>query len=159
MYTATFDFSSVDAITRDIDNLESTFESSMLDTAIDIEQTYIPQLAQYPPNRAKHPFQFATPKSRRYYFHLVNTGQVNTDSYGYVRSGRYGQSWNVDVSQSGNEYIITVENTFPAAIYVGGSRQVGGHANTGWILYQPILDQIDEFASRQFFETISEKFN
>ena len=155
MFNATFDFTGVENITNDIKDLPKQFEDAMLATAVDIEQQYIPQLAKYPPNRAKHPFQFATPKSRRYYFYLVNSGQVNTDGYGYVRNGGYAKSWRVDVSNNGNEYTVTVESTFPAAKYVGGNRQVAGHRNTGWQLYEPILAQIDEFASKQFFETVT----
>lgn len=153
-YNAVFDFSGIESMTQDIDNLNDVFNDAMLDTAIELEQSYIPRLREYPDTRAKHPFQFATAKSRRYYFYLVNNGLVPTDGYGYVRNGGYADSWNVDVSQSGNEFSISLYSTFHAAKYVGGDRQVQGHTNTGWIKYNPILNEASEFANRAFFETV-----
>lgn len=157
-YSQTFDFSGLDAIQNDIQSIEDTFADAMLDTSVDIENTYLPKLKEYPPTRAKHPFEFATPKSRRYYFHLVRTGQVRTDGHGYVRNGGYANSWRVDIEQSGNEYTIRVHSTFPASQYVGGNRQVPGHRNTGWVRYEPILDDISDYADRQFYETVRRNF-
>jgi hypothetical protein len=155
-YEGTFDFSAIDEINKDIADIGDTFKDAMLDTAIDIEQTYIPQLSAYPATRAKHPFEFTTPKSRRKYFAMIRNGEVRTDDYGYVRNGGYGKSWRVEATENGNEYTIEVFSTFPASKYVGGANQVAGHRNTGWILYAPILAQIDEFANRQFFEVVTD---
>lgn len=153
-YEAIFDYSGIEEINKDIADLQDTFKESMLDTAIEIEQIFIPRLSAYPATRAKHPFQFATPKSRRKYFAMIANGEVRTDGYGYVRNGGYGRSWRVEASENDSEFTIEVFSTFPASIFVGGNRQVQGHKNTGWILYPPILAQIDNFASKRFFETV-----
>jgi len=154
-YNAVFDFSGIEDIQQNITDIGDVFSNAMLNTAIELEQIYIPRLREYPDSRAKHPFQFATAKSRRYYFYLVNNGLVPTDGYGYVRNGGYANSWNVDIDQTGNEYRVTLYSTFPAAKYVGGERQVPGHTNTGWIKYNPILAEAGDFANRQFFEIVS----
>lgn len=144
-YTGVFDFTDIVDMQKEIDGLEDKFANNLLKVATQVEDDYLPLLQQYPQQRAKHPFEFATPKSRRYYFYLVNSGQVKTDSYGYVRNGGYARSWNVDLEQNGTTYTLTVSSSFPAAQFVGGLRQVPGHANTGWIKFQPILADIDTF--------------
>jgi hypothetical protein len=144
-YEATFDPSDYINPKKEVEGLQDTFSENLLKVATQIEDDYIPLLAQEPTNRAVHPFQFATPKSRRYYFYLVNSGQVQTDDYGYVRTGGYANSWRVDLEVSGTEYTLSVYSTFPASQYVGGLKQVKGHANTGWIQYHPILSDIEVF--------------
>lgn len=144
-YEGEFDFTDVVSLQKQIGDTENVFAENFLKVGTQIESDYLPLLRQYPETRAKHPFQFATAKSRRYYFHLVKSGQVNTDGYGYVRSGGYADSWRVDVDQNGTVFSISVYSDFPASQYVGGLKQVLGHRNTGWIRYQPILADISTF--------------
>lgn len=80
---------------------------------------------QYP-GPAVHPFEFATAKSRRWFF--ANIGH-------YVRKGKPPLGWTVqiDMRRTGSELIIY--NEWPASIYVYGGvtqRQVPGHKRTGW---------------------------
>jgi len=114
-------------------------------------------LKEYPTNRAKHPFAFATPKSRRYYFYLVSTGQIRTDGYGYVRNGGFARSWGHQVEQSGDDYTISIGSSFNAAKWIVGDRQVPGHRNTGWKNVNPYLTQlvreIDDQVTDEYEET------
>lgn len=144
-YTGTFDFNDIANIKKDIEEQEVKFADNLLKVATQIEDDYLPLLQNEPQQRAVHPFQFASPKSRRKYFAMIANGEVEVDDYGYVRNGGYAKSWIVDLEQNGTEYTLSVYSTFPAAQYVGGLRQVQGHANTGWIQYQPILSDISTF--------------
>jgi hypothetical protein len=175
-YGADFDFSGVDTITDEIDELPSVFADAMLNTSIVIERQYLPRLQEYPPPRDDRPFRFATPKSRRYYFYLIKSGQVKTDGKHYIRTGGYAKSWVVDVAQNGEVFQIyvgarqqapkggvTIGNRsftggqflpFKVMEYIGGDLQVPGHKDTGWTLYHPILDEISAYMDRAFFEAV-----
>ena len=152
--TAVYDFAGLDDILDDIKQLPDVFEDAMIEVGVEVETRYVPSLALYPATRAVHPFQFATPKSKRKYFALIREGKVRTDSYGYVRNGGYGKSWSVEIEQDGTGVTLSVRTSFPAAIYVGGKRQVPGHRNTGWIQYEPILDEIHSFADLRFYQIV-----
>lgn len=76
------------------------------------------------PGPVARPFQFATDKSRRYYF--------ATHKGGYQRTGAVLQ-WRIILKAfSGRTVELTFENAVPYAKYVFGPRQVPGHARTGW---------------------------
>lgn len=83
------------------------------------------RLAPYP-GPTHHPFEFATDRSRRYYF-ASRKGKLP-----YPRTGDLGRAWRVDIDRRRNDGMIAVRNTSPAAIYVIGAFQVAGHRNTGW---------------------------
>lgn len=153
-YEATFDFSAIIDQQQDIKNLPQVFESATLKTAIDVEQTYLPRLQATPPERGSEKFRFATAKSRRKWFAMIANNEVRTDGQHYIRTGGYVQSWRVEFEQVGNEYRIELFNTTPAAKYIGGERQVPGHADTGWIKYHPYLDEVAEFSNRRFYEAV-----
>lgn len=87
------------------------------------------ELAPYP-GEVVHPFEFATAKSRRWYF--ANRVQRGSKQGRYQRSGDLAQEWVVEVDRRRNEGFMSVRNTDPAAIYIFGARQVPGHARTGW---------------------------
>ena len=149
-YEATFDLTDIKKIKDDIEQIQDKFGENFLKVGTQIEDDYLPLLQQEPSQRAVHTFVWshdkaANDRARRKYFYLINSGQVNTDGYGYVRNGGYANSWRVEIDQNGTEYSISVFSTFPASKFVGGLRQVPGHEKTGWVKYQPILADIDTF--------------
>jgi len=83
------------------------------------------RLAEYP-GPVKHPFEFATAKSRRYYFWL------RKGKGPYRRTGHLLESWTIEVQASVTDGFITAVNTASYAQWVIGDRQVPGHRNTGW---------------------------
>lgn len=95
---------------------------------------------RYQPGPAKLPFQFATPKSKRYYFFAVRKGLIKTSSGRYTRTGKLVQGWDTTVSISDNAVVMSVTNPAKAVRYVTGSRQVPGHRNTGWPLHRTTID-------------------
>ena len=136
--------------------------------ADDVVSIYEPQikriLAQEPPP-AKHPFQFATAKSRRWYFAAVRGKipgvTINTDGTRYVRTGGLSAAWDVRVDEDRRGVTIVVDNPTRAAVYVGGSmsltnpsraarRQVPGHRNTGWPLWVSVLNPLMESVQTEF---------
>lgn len=90
-----------------------------------VEQDVQTFVAPYP-GPAVHPFQFATAKSRRWYF--ANFKQRGP----YVRSMKLFQSWSVRVSSTIRQDLITIQNLRPESKFVYGPRQVPGHRRTGW---------------------------
>lgn len=114
------------------------------------------------PRQAVHPFQFATAKSRRYYFYLVRSGKVRTDGKRYVRNGGYGKSWQVLSDYSGGVYRVAIVSDFKAARYVGGTlvrnlqqarqSQVAGHSRTGWQLSAKVAQKWYEILGVDFLE-------
>lgn len=120
-------------------NIEARIEANVRPR---IEADVVALLAPYP-GPAVYPFQFATDRSRRYYFWRFK-GQIP-----YPRSGAMAAAWMVQTTalngnfltrlvgfvrqqQSGGMIIITISNDDPAFIYVYQPRQVAGHRNTGW---------------------------
>jgi len=176
-YDAQFDFTGVKQIQDDIANLPTKFADAMLDTSIEVEQTFLPQLQEYPPPRDDSIFRFKTARSRRKWFAMLANGEVNTDGSHYIRTGGYRRSWQVDIGQNGDVFQLRVgtqdraarggttigARTFAGgqflptlvAEYIGGVRQVPGHGDTGWIKFDPILDEISVFMNRRFFEIVS----
>lgn len=88
-----------------------------------VEQDVQELVAPYP-GPAAHPFQFATDKSRRWYFANFRGP--------YVRSMKLFQSWSVRVSSTIRQDLITIRNLRPESVFVYGPRQVPGHRRTGW---------------------------
>ena len=80
-------------------------------------------------------FEFATPKSRRYYFANFQVP--------YRRTGNV-RKWRIILKAfSGQVVEITIENEMPYAKYVFGDaqglHQVPGHAATGWVNAATVL--------------------
>lgn len=105
---------------------EETFTNT-LDSTVQqpMQQTVESLFGQYP-GPVVHPFQFATDKSRRWFF--ANIGH-------YTRKGKPPLGWTVqiDMRRTGSEFIIF--NQWPESLYVYGGvsqRQVPGHERTGW---------------------------
>ncbi len=176
-YDAQFDFAGTKQIEKDIADLPTVFADAMLETSIEVEQTYLPKLQEYPPPRGDSIFRFKTARSRRKWFAMLANGEVNTDGSHYIRTGGYGRSWGIDLGQDGDVFQLRVGTQDRAAKggttiggqifkggqflptlvaeYIGGDRQVPGHGDTGWIKFDPILDEISEFMNRRFFEIVS----
>ena len=79
------------------------------------------------------PFEFATERSRRWYFANYETRLP------YQRTGSM-RRWKAlirDVSDSG--FVVLLRNEEEGAIHVFGPRQVPGHRKTGWPMYQSRL--------------------
>lgn len=76
------------------------------------------------PGKVKYPFEFATAKSRRWYF--ANRMPP------YRRTGQSLQ-WRLRLMViDGQTFRIVSQEPHAAAKYVFGPRQVPGHRNTGW---------------------------
>lgn len=73
-----------------------------------------------------HPFEFATDKSRRFYF--ATLGKRGP----YVRSKQLFQSWTVRIGSQIRADMITILNLKSYSKFVYGPRQVPGHRRTGW---------------------------
>lgn len=85
------------------------------------------------PGPVSKPFEFATPKSRAYYFWKFK-GKIP-----YQRTGGLGQSWFVTADNRKNDGFIIFGNSSTIAAFVFGpgfaitrQQQVPGHRNTGW---------------------------
>lgn len=98
-----------------------------------IKPGLLDELRHYP-GPVQYPFEFATAKSRRYYFWKFK------ERIPYQRSGGYGDGWQVVITVSDNAVVMSVRNSYPAAKWIGGKRQVPGHRKTGWPLYGETID-------------------
>ena len=97
------------------------------------------QEAQYYPGAAKLPFDFATPKSKRYYFAVIAKRFPGR----YVRSGKLKQSFFMRLLQheKGIDFVLGTDSDIAKWVVDSFDRrrryQVAGHRNTGWL---PIAD-------------------
>jgi hypothetical protein len=150
-------------IQKSDETLEDQFESYLQRVGVtvqkaltDSQRPLVQALANYP-RPAVLPFQFATPKSRRYYFWMISQGMVNTDGQRYIRSNRYKRSWETNVTSGKGVYTLELSNRWKASKFVGGDltfdkakaerAQVAGHRRTGWQLSSQV-------AEAQFEDTI-----
>lgn len=118
-----------------IENIAPEFGLAMRNEVVPLVTKKVQQtIAVYPP-AVKHPFEFATDKSRRAYFATQGFGH----GIPYQRTKTLYNSWKVELDRRMNEGFIQIKNTAPYAGYVYGSgstegsyEQVPGHRNTGW---------------------------
>lgn len=146
----------------DYKRFRSDLIDTMLDVGSDTEDRFLPQLGEYPQQRAVHPFVWshnpaANARARRKYFAMINEGLINTDAYGYVRSGGYRRSWIFDIEQSGDTIKLLLYNTFPARKWVGGSSQIPGHARTGWKQYAETIASMLMYTDVEFRVRLKKK--
>jgi hypothetical protein len=88
----------------------------------------------------------ANKKARRWWFRELKLGSINTDGRHYQRTGVIRNSWQTEISISGDEVILSLFNPAPGSEYLYGSpeqRQVPGHTATGWPNYQRFTAFID----------------
>ncbi len=126
----------------------------------------IEAMARYP-QKAVHPFQFATAKSRRFYFWLVRTGRVKTDGTRYLRNGQYARSWKLIGEMRAGRYVATILTTWDGAKWVGGTLvknvsqarkpQVAGHKRTGWQLSSVVAQKQYEMLAYDFAELFEDE--
>lgn len=95
---------------------------------------------RYYPGPAKLPFEFATAKSKRYYFYAVRKGIIKTSGGRYVRTGALAAGWKAEITIDDNAIAISASNNAKAARFVTGKRQVPGHQNTGWPRHDATID-------------------
>lgn len=86
-------------------------------------------LAIYPGD-VVHPFEFATAKSRRWYF--ANMVPSGSERGKYRRTDALKLAWRVIIDRRRTDGLITIRNIHPAANYIIGEFQVPGHRVTGW---------------------------
>lgn len=125
-YDVSVPYDVLDAVEELPRRAEATF-GNLLDTQVKqpLQNTVTDLFGQYP-GPAVHPFQFATAKSRRWFF--ANIGH-------YTRKGKPPLGWtvNIDLRRTGSELIIFNQWTNSIFVYGGVTqRQVPGHARTGW---------------------------
>lgn len=90
---------------------------------------------QFEPRPSVHPFEFATPKSRRWYFWALSEGKIPTDGTRYKRTHMLSQAWKVGLTVGDNSIAFFAENKRKEEKFVSGKRQVPGHRTTGWPLH------------------------
>lgn len=133
--------------TREIENLIAFLDAypELATEAVSdaLKREVIPPLLselRHVPGPSKHPWAFATAKSRRWWFYAVRAGLVPTDGERYVRSGKLMAAWKVRISVDDDTVVLSAENKNKAIRYVTGDRQVRGHKNTGWPKHGPTID-------------------
>lgn len=130
-----------------LDNLQAfmeafpgLFEESVADTFnTHIKPDLLDELRYYP-GLAKHPFVFATPKSRRWYFYAIHVGIIPTSNGRYQRTGGLAAAWKANVIIGDGSVVLAVTNKNRAVKYITGKRQVPGHKNTGWPRHDETID-------------------
>lgn len=113
------------------------------------------------PRPAVHPFGFATPKSKRWYFYALRAGLIPTDGRRYKRRGVISKAWKITVKPTLEGGEAALENSQEGAQYVYGPRQVPGHKLTGWpsieTLQEKYQAQLNDVAIETWY-TVSDPF-
>ena len=103
-----------------------------------IKPFFLDELRYYP-RPAVLPFQFATAKSKRWYFWAVRTGKIKTSNGRYQRTGDLGRAWKVDIFFGDGAVGMSVANKRKEVKWVTGKRQVPGHALI-WPKHEQTID-------------------
>jgi len=91
------------------------------------------------PGPVEHPFEFGTPKSRRWYF--ANMVPKGSKGGSYRRTHALIKAWRLKITRQSDKSYIVVYNERDEARYVYGlpfvglhlfQRQIPGHTHTGW---------------------------
>lgn len=114
---------------------------------------------RYYPRPAVLPFEFATAKSRRWYFWAVRTGLIKTSTGRYQRTGDLARGWRVDIVFGDGAVALSVGNKRKEVKYVTGKRQVPGHANTGWPKHEQTILFWQQAAADVADQTIANLIN
>lgn len=122
------DASALNALRQAVADSPREFYNIVNRTLLPQAQRRLDRALNEAPGAVVRPFQFATDKSRRYYF--------ATHKGGYRRTGAVLQ-WRIVLQAfSGRTVDITFENAAPYAKWVfgdaKGAHQVPGHRRTGW---------------------------
>lgn len=135
-----FDFDRLNALAE----FYAAYPDLALDTVRDafhrsVRAPFLDELRTTPPP-AKHPFAFATPKSRRWYFYAIHAGLIRTSGGRYQRTGALAAGWRVDITLGDDAVVLSAANPVRSQKWVTGKRQVPGHRNTGWPLAKSTID-------------------
>lgn len=128
-----------------LDALDSMMVEAATKTKAVIEPQWLEEAQHYPP-QAKLPFQFATEKSRNYYFWAIVKGRGPGR---YVRTGKLKKSFFMRLLQNERAITFVFGTDSNIAKWVVDSfdkrrrYQVPGHRNTGWL---PIADTANFWA-------------
>jgi len=145
-----------DPVQDDIENLKdapSIIQAAGQSVHNRIGDEYLSELRTYP-SKAKLPFDFASEKSKNWYFAAIN-GKIPgvvipTDGKRYRRTGGFADSIYFEGRDFDNGFEFAAGSTWDKAEYVAGrNQQVPGHSNTGWPKLANMID-------RQF-ETLDEE--
>jgi hypothetical protein len=155
----TLDVKPFQAIEKGIDSVPDAVYA-IADEATDYaDRNNLPAIREYPPRLAVHPFEFATEKSRRFYFAVIVPRLGNSGRY--ERTGGLKNSWKT-VRQRGNGvYSATLQSNKQWALFVVGNlarqRQVAGHQNTGWQYVAPKIENWQSDLLSQFFKLYEDR--
>jgi len=112
-------------LAMEVHQLPGRYRRAIIKEVIPQVQKYARLLTSRYPGPTKHPFAFATPKSRRWFFANVPAP--------YMRTRFLAESWDVNLYLEDDDgFSIQMDNDAPYAQYVYGPRQVPGHRVTGW---------------------------
>lgn len=148
------------AISDEIAALDA-IDAMMMEAAQKAKQIVEPQWlseAQYYPPPAKLPFQFATEKSRNFYFWKFVKGRGPGR---YVRTGKLKESFFFRLIQNDHAVTFLLGSDSTVAKWVVDSfdkrrrYQVPGHRKTGWL---PIADTANfwlEVAEEEFMKQVT----
>lgn len=143
-FSASVNTNRIDKLVKEITALPKSIAQDVLDVASEYEKAVQRELGTVP-NPAKHPFAFATEKSKRYYFWAIKQGLISTNGSRYVRRGKAPYGWRIDVDEvSQGNSVIRISNTWDKSKFVYGTlsptrpdTRVQGHRKTGWELAFP----------------------
>lgn len=122
-----------------------------------VEPQWLQEAQHYPP-KAKLPFEFATEKSRNYYFWAIVKGRGPGR---YVRTGKLKESFFMRLLQNerGITFILGTDSDIAKWVVDSFDKrrryQVPGHRNTGWL---PIADTANfwlDVADEQFMKEVT----
>lgn len=143
------------------DNIISVVEEIQQEVYDEIQPILLYELQHYP-GPAKHPFEFATKKSRQWYFWAIKEKKIPTDGKRYIRQYKFRDSWEIDLEKVGAaEWQLVVKNSYSATKYIVGTfdkrrdYRVPGHINTGWLLVRETV----KFWQNAFIEEFTKRFN
>lgn len=125
----------LDALKQALADSPKEFYNTVNQRIVPQAQKRLDEFLNADPGPVKYPFQFATPKSRRYYF--------ATHQPPYRRTGNV-RKWRIALRAfSGQTVEMAFENPASYAKYVyadaKGAYQTPGHRNTGWVNVSTVL--------------------
>ncbi len=112
------------------------------------------QAARNTPRPSVHPFVWSydpikQAKARRWYFAAIKRGEINTNGQRYVRSGKFGRSFDTGVQDHGDSIDAVFGSDFDKSSYVVGNadesiKQIPGHDTTGWQKFAIPAEQFED---------------
>lgn len=143
-----FDVQVLNALKQALVDSPKQFYAVVNQHILPVAQARLDDILNRDPGPVAIPFQFATPKSRRYYFANFQVP--------YKRTGNV-RKWRIILKAfTGQVVELVFQNDAPYAQYVfgdaQGAHQVPGHARTGWINAAGVLVQQTEMVLNDLSE-------